>query len=907
MLVSPENKDSSSGQFQECFSGADLLLNINGQIRKRQQISAALTPTNGARKILGDSISSIMSSLCDSFTFDINLTTNHLLAHPQASWEYSLRFPAFYTPEQSDILRFLKSPQASPILQWLLHECSPTSDALSEVLFKKALLSRDLTVADMLIQHKKLDLNTLLPGPWRFSHANHFSGPQYPAEVASNLNDSRMVNFLTQRGAIRGLPQPSTRENCGRTVMAKEKSKTTALSRLLEPIESELSEAIKLEDVERLTELLNQGSDANATDDGTELPVLFLALTSSSAVQIAKTLLDHSANPNISFSGIRPLHVAAANGDLELARLLCKYGARIDSMDISNEGNSDTENTFRPPTPLQIAVFREDFDMAEFLLEEGAEVNAAGASPHPEDAILKVLEELLDLDFSDFHGCTALATCLLERCSYRFVDLLLSWGAKILDVLSFQGIPKHQGRVDDALIYAIENGSQNVASLLLDSGAHFTLEPFVAAIRRREYAIAQRCIEGGLDINTINEDRRSALTLLLLDVSPYVAETLHACKLLIDYGADVNHPDARPTALNMALQQLNPSVAEFLIQNRAYCNRPRTFYLAMGILSNAHTVQMLFENASIDPDFDRSFRQGCFGHPTLYHAVWLEDCGAVSDLLRRDINIHSPCVVEAVRLACIYKYTKHWPNIDGLRQLLRAGAPVNPPEDTACCRCWPPEIGTDKFSPLQTAIERDFYEGAMALLEYGADSNFVVDRHLPQGVRLRYGHIKASILSIAADKGNLDAVNLLLAHGADVNIPASGDFGRTALQAALERQALKIPLVERLLDAGADVNAPPAESRGLTALQAAAIGGFIAPAVKLIELGADVNAPGAAQEGRTALEGAAEHGRLDMVRLLLDAGADLEAPQFGNAVDFARKNGYNAVANMLERYRAGER
>ncbi|KAF4309057.1 hypothetical protein GTA08_BOTSDO02878 [Botryosphaeria dothidea] len=195
----------------------------------------------------------------------------------------------------------------------------------------------------------------------------------------------------------------------------------------------------------------------------------------------------------------------------------------------------------------------------------------------------------------------------------------------------------------------------------------------------------------------------------------------------------------------------------------------------------------------------------------------------------------------------------------------------------------------------------------MALLEYGADPNFVADKHLRQGVSFRYGHIKASILSIAADKGNLDAVKMLLAHGADVNIPASGDFGRTALQAALERQALKMPLVERLLDLGADVNAPPAGSRGVTALQAAAISGFVAPAVKLIELGADVNAPGAAQEGRTALEGAAEHGRLDMVRLLLDAGADLEAPQFGNTVDFARKNGYNAVANMLGRYRAGER
>lgn len=648
MLVSPGNKHSSPGQFQECFSGADLFLNTKDQ--KRQQISAALTPTDATRKILDDSISSIMSSLCDSFTFDINLTTNHLLAHPQASWQISLRSLTFDTPEQSGILRFAKSPQASPILQWLLHECSPTSEALSEVLFKEALLSRDLTVADILIQHKKVDLNTLLPGSWRFSHTVQFSGPQYPTEVASNLNDSRMVNFLTQHCAIQGLPQPSTWENCGRTMMTKEKSKTTALSRLLEPIESELSEAIKLEDVERLTELLDQGSDANATDDETELPVLFLALTSSSAAQIAKTLLDHSANPNISISGIRPLHVAAANGDLELARLLCKYGARIDSMDISNEGNSDTENTFRPPTPLQIAVFREDFDIAEFLLEEGAEVNAAGASPHPEDAILKVLEELLDLDFSDFHGCTALAACLLERCSYRFVDLLLSRGAKTLDVLSFQGIPKHQGRVDDVFIYAIENGSQNVASLLLDSGAHFTLEPFIAAILR-QYAIAQRCIKGGLDINIINEDRRSALTLLLSKHIPSFAQTLHACKWLIDYGADVNHPDARPTALDMALEQHDLPVAKFLIQNGAYCNRPRTFYLAMGRFGTSHTVQMLFENASIDPDFDHSFRQGCFGHPTLYHAVWLENCGAVSDLLRRDINIHSPCVVEAVRLA----------------------------------------------------------------------------------------------------------------------------------------------------------------------------------------------------------------------------------------------------------------
>ncbi|KAI9849788.1 MAG: hypothetical protein M1838_006254 [Thelocarpon superellum] len=80
--------------------------------------------------------------------------------------------------------------------------------------------------------------------------------------------------------------------------------------------------------------------------------------------------------------------------------------------------------------------------------------------------------------------------------------------------------------------------------------------------------------------------------------------------------------------------------------------------------------------------------------------------------------------------------------------------------------------------------------------------------------------------------------------------------------------------VELLLAKNADVNAAASRVAGVTALQAAAIGGYVAIAMRLLDAGADVNAPAAKFEGRTAIEGAAEHGRLDMVVLLLNAGAE---------------------------------
>ncbi|KAL2827881.1 ankyrin repeat-containing domain protein [Aspergillus pseudoustus] len=138
----------------------------------------------------------------------------------------------------------------------------------------------------------------------------------------------------------------------------------------------------------------------------------------------------------------------------------------------------------------------------------------------------------------------------------------------------------------------------------------------------------------------------------------------------------------------------------------------------------------------------------------------------------------------------------------------------------------------------------------------------------------------------------------------DVNHPAKGSRGRTALQHAVENGNLE--LMDMFLKHDADVNGAPAYKEGATALQLASIKGYYNIACKLIDLGAEVNAAGTEWEGRTAIEGAAEHGRLDILQLLLENGAavfdDEGRAQCRNAIGRARDNGHYAAAKLIESF-----
>jgi ankyrin repeat protein len=217
--------------------------------------------------------------------------------------------------------------------------------------------------------------------------------------------------------------------------------------------------------------------------------------------------------------------------------------------------------------------------------------------------------------------------------------------------------------------------------------------------------------------------------------------------------------------------------------------------------------------------------------------------------------------------------------ISSFKSLLALGAPINRTDGTGC-------------TVLHGLLRRSRTECVKLALRAGAQ---IEDREPSSPM--------STPLQVAVAEGEMEAIQLLLEHGADVNAPAGADFGRTALQAATSAEEPDADLVDLLLVYGADVNAPPATRWGVTALQGAAIRGDIQIARILLAHEANVNAAPAPEEGCTAVEGAARHGRLDMVRLLLSVGAKAD-PVLGflRAIELAEKNGHLALADLLREY-----
>ncbi|OIQ92587.1 phosphocholine transferase AnkX [mine drainage metagenome] len=150
-------------------------------------------------------------------------------------------------------------------------------------------------------------------------------------------------------------------------------------------------------------------------------------------------------------------------------------------------------------------------------------------------------------------------------------------------------------------------------------------------------------------------------------------------------------------------------------------------------------------------------------------------------------------------------------------------------------------------------------------------------------------------LSVAVRKGNLKAVDSLLAAGADVNAPDI--LGRTALHVAAFYNRKQIAAL--LLAHGADVKA--SDSEGLTPLHAAVLAANADIATLLLDKGADVNA--VTDTGKTPLHLAAAIGCYRLTKLLIPRGADVNRKdKSGRTARFyAVRNGHAETAALLKK------
>lgn len=267
-------------------------------------------------------------------------------------------------------------------------------------------------------------------------------------------------------------------------------------------------------------------------------------------------------------------------------------------------------------------------------------------------------------------------------------------------------------------------------------------------------------------------------------------------------------------------------------------------------------------------------------------------------LLRKGADILAPpAMVEGC--TALEAFCHSYPSMEDSRsemffnELLDAGAEVNRPDG-------------EPSSVLHGVIGRGWHKTLARCLEpqYHTIADHVWrDEQYSQDEPEQFKPLTPTQLAVS--EGDMKALKLLLDYGTDVNELPGDEFGRTALQAACEREIgpAKTELIYFLLDRGADVNAQAGLECGVTALQAAAITGDIKIVELLISKGAEVNAIASFEEGRYAIEGAAEHGRLDTVKMLLNAGAmgNLElGTGFEYAIELAEGHGHFAVANLLK-------
>ncbi|KAB8072723.1 ankyrin repeat-containing domain protein [Aspergillus leporis] len=213
-------------------------------------------------------------------------------------------------------------------------------------------------------------------------------------------------------------------------------------------------------------------------------------------------------------------------------------------------------------------------------------------------------------------------------------------------------------------------------------------------------------------------------------------------------------------------------------------------------------------------------------------------------------------------------------DIEGMRLLLLFGANPNAPDK-------------DGKTPLFSAVEGSFMDGATLLLKYRADSSLMAGSELETPLALAILSLKTGL------------VHLLLAHGGDPNLETRN--GSTVLIEAIRKKAPQ-RLVDLLLDAGADANRKNRE--GKTALFEAVHLDQVTIVTTLLDHGANPNLPGPEHVLWSAIyrpaclrillvrdadvrktpgimEQATSINNIDAVRILLQAGVDPNSKKDG--------------------------
>jgi ankyrin repeat protein len=396
-----------------------------------------------------------------------------------------------------------------------------------------------------------------------------------------------------------------------------------------------------------------------------------------------------------------------------------------------------------------------------------------------------------------------------------------------------------------ALHWAARSNDLEMADILLRAGAKVSATnaagstPLQLAAINGSATLLERLIAAGADPNA--PLTRSGDTALMMASR---TGKLDAVRLLLDRGAKVNAQETwgGTTALMWAVSEKHAEVVKLLIERSADVN-VRSYYVPSASGRG-------FEGATpVAQKPDGEFQEFASGWLTpLMFAARENDVASARLLVQAgaDVNAQSGDGKDALSLALFDG------SYDTAEFLIDSRANVN-------------QADAQRFTPLFWAVDRRNMETApnfpwivtadpmpliRQMLDAGANPNAVIN-NTPRA-RMREGSpriVFATALMRAAFAGDLELVQLLLAHGADPVI-ASRD-SETMLLAASglafvhgyhrgKAPAERLQVVKRFVELGNDVNHH--DDYGITPLMAAANYGNVPIIQYLIEAGADLGA-----------------------------------------------------------------
>ena len=405
------------------------------------------------------------------------------------------------------------------------------------------------------------------------------------------------------------------------------------------------------------------------------------------------------------------------------------------------------------------------------------------------------------------------------------------------------------------LHYAVYHDDGALVESLLKAGAKasvankFGSTPLLEAAVRGNPVVIEKLVKAGADVNAGNGDGQTALLILSR------TSNVDSAKLLISHGANVNVTEHwhEQTPLMWAAAESQPAMVKLLLDHGAKVDAHSQLNHWTRMVTAEPRAQMR-EVGGLTPMLYAA-RQGCLECVKLLLGAHadpnLPDPEGVTPLIMAVTNFHFDVGAFLItRKANVNSWdwwgrTPLWAAVD-LNTIPHGGRPDRPSLDN-----------TTSVKMIEI------------LLDAGANPNVQLKLFPPyravgpdRGADMMLTMGSTPLLR-AAKAADVAAIRLLLAHGADPNLPniqgvtpvmAAAGLGSNEIdtRGRFKTQPDQVASIDLLVKAGADINAH--DNRGQTALHGAALFGYDDVIKDLVAHNADVNAKD--QKGMTPLDSA---------------------------------------------------